>query len=472
MKYNVVNTKNVHSTQRFDPSFHLSDAITLREKVKNVPFEKVSIADATENVFLGNIFSRIFVKDAEHGIPYLAASDTVLANLDTGRYLSKKQASILSYLMLKKDWIVVTCSGTIGNVTYTNSSFKNHIATHDLIRIVPNDEKILRGYLYAFLASKYGYNQLTQSQFGGVVKHINAEHVRNIKVPCFAEFFQEGVNDLIQEAARLREESSKILCEARKLLKNEAGLRDLTDEDYNYFGPRTYDRKVSCFVKNIKDLGSLSFHAFNYSERVQVNIIDEVRKGKHIRLFDALDDKKLWSSSGIEVNEVKEGHGIMLINQSDIFDQIVRGKWVVKKKKYAKDLLQEGEILIAKIGTLGEGESFCRAVYVGEDLKGQLVSSAFFRMKSNKSVPSGYLFAWLSSDYGFRLIRASHYGTKQYYPNPSFLYEYPVPIINLEKMLEIDKMVKDAHTKLHLSNTKELLAIHLVEQEIEKWNKH
>ena len=26
MKYNVVNTKNVHSTQRFDPSFHLSDA--------------------------------------------------------------------------------------------------------------------------------------------------------------------------------------------------------------------------------------------------------------------------------------------------------------------------------------------------------------------------------------------------------------------------------------------------------------
>lgn len=169
-------------------------------------------------------------------------------------------------------------------------------------------------------------------------------------------------------------------------------------------------------------------------------------------MYDALDDKKLWSSSGVEVNEVKEGHGIMLINQSDIFDQIVKGKWVVKKKKYSKDLLQEGEILIAKIGTLGEGESFCRTVYVGEDLKGQLVSSAFYRMKSSESIPAGYLFAWLSSDYGFRLIRASHYGTKQCYPNPSFLYEYPVPIIEKEKMLEIDKMVKEAHSKLHLSN--------------------
>lgn len=31
MKYNVVNTKNVHSTQRFDPSFHLSDAVTIQQ---------------------------------------------------------------------------------------------------------------------------------------------------------------------------------------------------------------------------------------------------------------------------------------------------------------------------------------------------------------------------------------------------------------------------------------------------------
>lgn len=39
--------------------------------------------------FLGNIFSRIFVKDKEHGIPYLSASDTVLADLNTNRFLSK-----------------------------------------------------------------------------------------------------------------------------------------------------------------------------------------------------------------------------------------------------------------------------------------------------------------------------------------------------------------------------------------------
>ena len=161
MKSNRISIGNLdRSSLRIDPSFHLSEAIVLRKELDRVPYEKVSIKDASEKVFLGNIFSRIFVKDAKHGVPYLAASDTVLADINTGRFLSKKQANSLNYLVLKKDWILITCSGTIGNVTYTNSTFENHIATHDLIRVIPNGERILKGYLYAFLSSKYGYNLL------------------------------------------------------------------------------------------------------------------------------------------------------------------------------------------------------------------------------------------------------------------------------------------------------------------------
>lgn len=87
--------------------------------------------------------------------------------------------------MLQKDWILITCSGTLGNVTYTNKTFEGHIATHDLIRVVPNDSKVNKGTLYAFLSSRYGYNQITQSQFGGVVKHINREQTCDIIVPVF-----------------------------------------------------------------------------------------------------------------------------------------------------------------------------------------------------------------------------------------------------------------------------------------------
>ena len=453
MKYNVVNTKNVHSTQRFDPSFHLSDAITLREKVENVPFEKVSIADATENVFLGNIFSRIFVKDAEHGIPYLAASDTVLANLDTGRYLSKKQASILSYLMLKKDWIVVTCSGTIGNVTYTNSSFENHIATHDLIRIVPNDEKNLRGYLYAFLASKYGYNQLTQSQFGGVVKHINAEHVRNIKVPCFAEFFQEEVNDLVQEAARLRENAS-----------------DALEYAIGYFD--------TLFLMPFKEscLGKVSSKEILTSINKRFEASFHISEGKDIDKY--IKEHYEWKSLGEVCSNISRPDifkryyvkkGVTFLGGADIFLATPDSEKRLSSKKTANIealMIKEGTILLPRSGTIGN----VAWAHAGHAQK--LASEHVIRITPNDILRAGYVYAFLASKYGKKLIQRYIFGSVIQHVEPPHLKLIPVPIIDKKVMDDIHDKVMVYSSAMGKAIEYERKAITMVEQEIEKWNKH
>lgn len=453
MKYNVVNTKNVHSTQRFDPSFHLSDAITLREKVENVPFEKVSIADATENVFLGNIFSRIFVKDAEHGIPYLAASDTVLANLDTGRYLSKKQASILSYLMLKKDWIVVTCSGTIGNVTYTNSSFENHIATHDLIRIVPNDEKILRGYLYAFLASKYGYNQLTQSQFGGVVKHINAEHVRNIKVPCFAEFFQEEVNDLVQEAARLREKAADAL--------------EYAISFFNTLFPIPF--KDNC-------LGKVSSKEIMTSINKRFEASFHISEGKDIDKY--IKEHYEWKSLGEVCSNISRPdifkryyvkNGITFLGGADIFLATPDSEKRLSKTKtenISQLAIKEGTILLPRSGTIGN----VAWAHAGHAQK--LASEHVIRLLPNDMLRAGYVYAFLASKYGKLLIQRYIFGSVIQHVEPPHLKLIPVPIIDQKTMDDIHDKIMIYSSAMGKAIEFERKAILMVEQEIEKWNKH
>lgn len=453
MKYNVVNTKNVHSTQRFDPSFHLSDAITLREKVENVPFEKMSIADATENVFLGNIFSRIFVKDAEHGIPYLAASDTVLANLDTGRYLSKKQASALSYLMLKKDWIVVTCSGTIGNVTYTNSSFENHIATHDLIRIVPNDKKILRGYLYAFLASKYGYNQLTQSQFGGVVKHINAEHVRNIKVPCFAEFFQEEVNDLVQEAARLREKASDAL--------------EYAISFFNTLFPIPF--KDNC-------LGKVSSKEIMTSINKRFEASFHISEGKNIDKY--IKEHYEWKSLGEVCSNISRPdifkryyvkNGITFLGGADIFLATPDSEKRLSKTKtenISQLVIKEGTILLPRSGTIGN----VAWAHAGHAQK--LASEHVIRLLPNDILRAGYVYAFLASKYGKLLIQRYIFGSVIQHVEPPHLKLIPVPIIDQKTMDDIHDKIMIYSSAMGKAIEFEQKAIHMVEQEIEKWNKH
>ena len=105
-----------------------------------------------------------------------------------------------------------------------------------------------------------------------------------------------------------------------------------------------------------------------------------------------------------------------------------------------------------------------------EDLKGQLVSGEFIRMKTTEEIPSGYLFAWMNSDYGFRFLRNIQAGTKLCRPIPKLVLEIPVPIIDRDSMMEIDKLVREAHTKRHQANQKEQKAISMVEQEMEKWN--
>ncbi len=459
MKYNVVNTKNVHSTQRFDPSFHLSDAIILREKIENVPFEQVSIADATENVFLGNIFSRIFVKDTEYGIPYLAASDTVLANLDTGRYLSKKQASALSYLMLKKDWIVVTCSGTIGNVTYTNSSFENHIATHDLIRIIPNDNKIRRGYLYAFLASKYGYNQLTQSQFGGVVKHINADHVRNIKVPCFADTFQQEVDDLIQEAARLREEAAEVLEKAKQTLKT---FIKAYFKKNNYKTSIVKSKSILTSLQHRLDPPALMNDGIFAMKEVTSRMSSEIIANINARVSRPGIFKRIYVENGIPYIK---GSEIFLNNPFRRCEHLSR-----TRTPFIDEMtLYEGQILITCAGSVGNIKMITKEY---EDKKA-IGSQDIIRLVSNDELfTKEYLFTYLQLPFVNDYIQSMKYGSVIERIEPFHVESIPVVSPTKELSKEITAVVRQYMDCTYRAFNAEEKAINMVEQEIEKWNKH
>lgn len=472
MRTGVVSFKSItnpESIHRLDAPVHMTEGVLTRKLVAKSPYPLLTIGDVSKRIWHAGRWRRVYVTNPKHGITLLGSSAILKADVDNEKLVSIKYTEDIEDKILKAGWTLISCSGTIGNCAFANAKHAEKLASQHVIRLWPNN--MLRGGLvYAYLASKYGYAMLTQGTFGSVIQHIEPQNVESIPIPSFPDTFQKEVDDLIQESARLREEAADMLSEAERLLKTSANLRDLTPEDYDYFGPRGAGREVSCFVRKRKDITTTTFNAFNLSERIKVCILNRLNQCNTISFYDAIDENKLQSPSGVEVNEVKEGHGIMLINQSDIFNQIVKGKYISKKEKYTKDLLKKGEILIAKIGTLGENETFCRCVYVGEELEGQLVSSAFYRMKPIIGIPSGYLYAWLSSDYGFRLLRSSQFGTKQCYPNPAILYKYPIPILSVDIMNKIDKLVKEAHTKRYEANENERKAIRMVEEEIEKWN--
>lgn len=468
MKCRQINSKQIFENRRFDGSFHNADVNVYDSVIKSHSLHNLSYYCSV--IFTSGRNKRVYTVQ-EFGDPFLSNSDASSANpFQTCKYSSRKYGYDEDAI-LKGGMILTGRVGAIGQTVFVPKYWEKYRTqgSDNIIRIVVKPE-FKNGFIYAYLASKIGNLSFWKHSTGGVQPFITDKMVGQLPIPFFPESFQQEVDDLIQESARLREEASDMLSRAEKLLKEAANLRDLIPEDYDYYGPREAKREVSCFVRKRKDITTTTINAFNLSERI--------RKTKAsmpcttIPLKEVLLGGDTFSTGSFPRIEVKEGHGVMLINQSDIFDTIINGKCISKRNVKVTNLVEYGEVLIAGVGTLGEGETFCRAIFANEDLVGQLVSGEFVRMKTTKEVPSGYLYAWLSSDYGFRFIRNIQAGTKLCRPIPRLLLEVPVPIIDKENMLKIDWLVREAHTKRYEANNCERKAISMVEQEIEKWNRH
>lgn len=463
MKVGKVSNSFIAESLRLDGNFHLSEGLIVRALIKKSPYGMESIGDVSSDIYCPGIFKRNYTKT---GIPFLGGSDIQKSYYDSGKYLRKSTTPNHEVLTIPQGCTLVTCGGTIGETAFANKIISKCFASQHVLRVIPS--KVKEGLLYAYLTSKYGHALLTTNTYGTVIQTLNAGNIESLPIPLFPSDFQFKIDSLIQESSKLREEAYTVLEKAKSVLMREASLRDLNSEDYDYYGPRSSQRKVSCFVRNIQEIGTTTINAFNHSERIRR--LKQSFSCPTIPLRETLLDNDTFSSGSFPRIEVSSGHGIMLINQRDIFDTIIKGKFISKRGVKTDNLVKYGEILIAGVGTLGEGETFCRVIFANEDLEGQLVSGEFIRMKTTEDIPSGYLYAWLNSDYGFRLLRNLQAGTKLCRPIPKLLLEIPVPIIDMELMSQIDNMVLSAHTKRHEANIKELQAISMVEQEIEKWN--
>ncbi|MBC5862824.1 methylation-associated defense system restriction endonuclease subunit S MAD5 [Flavobacterium turcicum] len=454
---------------RIDSSFHLSDGRVTRKILEQSPLGNNRLGDVTDEIFYGGRAKRIYVENEIVGVPFMGSSDMLKSDFSSLKYISRKITKNIEQSYLKEGWTLVTRSGTVGKTAYVNKNFEEKTASEHIIRVVPCDN-IKSGYLYSFLSSKFGYSLMTQGTFGAVIQHIEPDYLAALPIPILKEIIQQQSHNLILEASSLRFEANTMLKSAQRKLKVYTNLNDLKTDAYEYFGNQSNNRKVSAFKRNISEITPISINAFNYSKRIE-KLEENVKSGKYLSLAECLNDKKFFSTSSFQRLELDSPTAIKLINQSDIFHIKKQGKMLARKFVKADKLVEYGEVIIAGVGTLGENETFCRAIFANEELEGQLISGEFLRMKTNMKVPPGYLYCWLASDYGFRFIRKTQSGTKLCRPIHKLLELIPVPIIEDKLMNEIDEIVKHAHKKLYDAYNKEMSAIKLIEKEIESWQK-
>lgn len=442
MRTAVIQNNSLLDSGRIDPSYHLSESIKLKKQLLSSPYTLSTVGEKSEDVFLGNIFTRVFVKDAEHGIPYIAASDMTKAGVDSGKFISKKQAKKLKRLMLDSGWILISCSATLGNIVYTNDLFKNTFATHDLIRLIPDDKRMPSGFLYAYLASKYGYTLLTQSGFGGVVKHINSEHVENIPIPLLSESKQQEIHNLIVESANLRAEANRLLEEATEcfdeLLKDEG-----------------VDKNGAISLRNMRN----RFDSFSVLENSSIDTIIKKHPIEWIPIKSI--SEKIFIGPRSKRNYVAKG--IPFLSGSELQkSNPTKVEKFLNIKDAALFIVKKDWILITRSGTIGN------VSYVLPILNGYGATDDAIRVvvKSNSKLTSKYLYAFLSSKFGKKCIQKDIFGSVIQHINEEQLGNIFMPILDVDK---IERQIEKYCLCLNEAIIKENQAISLVEKEIESW---
>lgn len=458
MKAGVVYAKAFSANGwRVDSSFHLSDSNVLYSLLDSCPYKQTTIDGIKKDCFFGNIFTRVFVKDAEHGVPYMTASDMVKAEPLSGRFLSKKQVASLSNLILHKNWILISCSGTIGNVVYTNEQFDEVVATHDLIRLLPDETKTKGGVLYAYLASHYGYIMLTQSRFGGVVKHINPSHVSQIPIPQFPAEFQNKIDAQIKEAAALRVEANKLLEEAKRKVEEFVGV---------VFNKQTGYKTQSVSIQDVHKSFQLRLDPPAIISD-SIKIMDRI-KNSTVQLGDCKVD--VWYPGVFKRTYTKNGVPYIKGSELMMTDPFKRCERLSKSRtpNIEQLYLKEDYILITCAGACGDVKLITKEY----EKQNSIGSPDIVRVKSNDSLfTHSYLFAYLKTKLAYEYMQSMKYGSVIERFDADHVRSIPIVKPTKELSEEVTALIDKYKDCTYNAYCLERSAIKAVEDEIDSWGK-
>lgn len=444
---------------RLTGGFHLAEdqqAMKLLNQLKSAtPLVELTTG---RKIFRGAIFKRIIVTDSRRGRPYVSARDLVQADIAHADYLSHRHGNLLDELELREGMILVTCSGmNLGRAIWSRSDMAGLCASHDLIRIEPSEQDSSPGYVYAFLASRFGHVAIRRQIYGGNIKHIEPEQLEQLPVPRFGKAFERKVHSLVLEAAALRAEASAGLAAAREDVVRELQAPNVARAGYSTHGvscSAIHDsRRLDAFFHNPSAVALDTWakrHPNGSWPLGEVASVLDVPPFKHIYVDGA--------------------HGVPFFTSGDLFD-LERTTDKHLSRTQTRDLqryvLERGWVLLARSGQLGG--IIGTPQFADSSLDGATTSDHVIRIVPRGDVVfPGYLFAYLSCrQIGYPLLTRTMTGASVPALWPMYLRDVSIVKAGPAFMKRVDRAVQDAFEMRVAATEKDRRARQLVESAIE-----
>ena len=453
----------LNSELRLDASFYdleFRKAKNLLERCKSSLKPLYGDSGFSGDVNYPGRFKRVFV---DSGIPIFTASQILDFEPKTDKFISRKTMTEIDTLRLLENQIVMTRSGSIGNIAIVSETLKDKVFSDDVIRINFTNE-IDVGYVYAFLKTSIGKQLVGHNTYGSVIKHIEPDHLKSILIPDAPSEVKDHINEKIRKVYALRDQAVSLFATSREQLFTYLGLQNF-EEFLVEVNKRGY-RRTAFTVKTSKlnDRLDASFH-----DKIPQFIEKEIERTncEITNLDDPSVSKKITLPGRFKRIYVSEGNGIPFLSGGDITQflpsQIKYLSISHHSKRINRELkLDKGSILITCSGTIGN------VMLVPSHYEGWTASQHMIRVIPSEIADPGYLFAYLSSEYGRNLIRQWSYGAVVPEVDRRQVSRIKIPLLSEEKQHEIGKTALEASKKWSTAYYLEMSAINELEDMIKR----
>lgn len=458
----IPSTWLIEEEHRLDCGPFVKGGIEARKTIEKLRYPKNFLADLTRNGIDGMYHvgqdKITWAEDEIHGMPFLRSADILKTDLTFQPFISRKQVAGNYLFQCPEGTTLITRSGTIGRMSYMRSDMLDMAISQDVLKVVPDAEKVKPGYLYAFLNSKYGIPIVTGGTFGSIIVHIEAENIAKLPVPRLGQI-EENAHELVQMAADAQVKSGELRQQAGALVNDICGFPVKLASAARIFA---YSSAKSNDILRRLDA------TFHNPVAQQAEALTNAAGG--ITLSAA-------RVSGFESNRMKqvfveEGYGTPFITSGGIFSKTIMPERYLRNQLLGEDeswRIKEYDTLIARSGQVGG--IIGRGVWADTRLDGFAASPHILRLRpTSEEFPPGYVYAFLClTDVGYQLLARTAAGSSIPFLPLDAVLEIKIPTTpSLQQRQEIDALVKRAGELRKQSQELEMEAVALVERAIEE----
>ena len=463
IKWTSVNVQEViDSDFRLKAGVYGIEARQVRKDLERSKWDIVHLGDKfIEDAFYLGRFKRTYVAE-KVGIPFILPSQITEIYPKANKFIASTTNIDIESTRVEKGQVLLTRSGTIGVVSYVSKTLENQSLSDDVIRIKASEYS---GYVYTYLKSRIGRLLVETNNYGAVIEHIEPEHLDHIPIPNPPPILKQEIHGLIEESFKLRDTSNELMDTAQALLKTALQLPSIETLQKH---AEQFDKTAG--VLNYSVPASEVIDRLDGSYYVPIVKAIEQHIAKTAKEIAKVGDGRICQSVTLPGRfkriYVEEESGVVFLGGKQIHELDPSNKKHISISKHTERIkneltIKEGMILITRAGTPG------KTVFVPRHWDGWAITDNIISLVLVSNSIAGYLYAWLSSDYGQELLHRFVCGSVVSYLEKEHILQVSVPLLRDENtQREINDTVLEANRKRTEAYNLEQEALRVLDEKV------